>query len=309
MKEILVIYYSQSGQLFDILKNIASGIGNDKANVTYFEVVPEKEFGFPWKSKEFFDAFPESFLQIPAPFKVPDISILQKKYDLVILGYTVWFLSPSIPITSFLKSDIAKKVLGNAPVITVIGCRNMWIMAQEKMKKVLLENQANLVGNIVLVDRNINHVSVITIVHWMFGGKKTRMWRIFPMPGVSQKDIDAAQKFGKPIERSLVENDFSKLQEKLLLLDAVHVKPLLIATDKRANVIFSKWSAFIRKKGLPGDSKRKKWLVLFKYYLLFAIWFIGPIVFVVFLLTYIPSHKKIKREKAFYSSVATKDFQ
>ena len=55
----------------------------------------------------------------------------------------------------------------------------MWIMAQEKMKKKLKSLNANLVGNIVLADRHINHVSVITIAQWMFSGKKERFLGIF----------------------------------------------------------------------------------------------------------------------------------
>ena len=42
------------------------------------------------------------------------------------------------------------------------------------MKVLLSDLEANLVGNIALVDRNINHVSVVTIVHWMFSGEKTK---------------------------------------------------------------------------------------------------------------------------------------
>ncbi|HBL79962.1 MAG TPA: dialkylrecorsinol condensing enzyme DarA, partial [Aequorivita sp.] len=35
MKEVLIIYYSQTGQLFDILKNIASTISVEKVNISY----------------------------------------------------------------------------------------------------------------------------------------------------------------------------------------------------------------------------------------------------------------------------------
>ena len=80
----------------------------------------------------FFNQFPESVHLKPAPIEKP---ILQReKYDLVIIAYSVWFLSPSQPITAFLQSEQAK-ILKNTPVITLIGCRNMWLMAQEKMKK------------------------------------------------------------------------------------------------------------------------------------------------------------------------------
>jgi len=75
-------------------------------------------------------------------------------------------------------------------------------------------------------------------------------------------------------------------------------------TDKRGNVIFAKWAALIIKKSKAGEESRKRWLKYFKRYLQFAIWIIAPIVFVVFLLTYIPLYGKIQRDKKYYSSIA-----
>lgn len=303
MKEVLVIYYSQTGQLLDILKNISSTISDEKINISYCEIIPKKKFPFPWKQEEFYGAFPETFLQIPTPLEAIPSEILQKKYDLVILGFTTWYLTPSIPVNSFLKSEEAKTLLANTPVVTVSASRNMWIMAQEKVKKLLAANNAKLVGNIALVDRNMNHISVITIVHWLMGGKKTKMLGIFPKPGVSNNDINAASRFGIPIKAALLQKEYSNLQQNLLSVGAVKVDPSLIATDIRGNVVFTKWANHLIKKD---GEERKKWLVYFKYYLLFAIWLIAPIVFIVFLLTYVPMYRKIQRDKAYYSSVALK---
>jgi len=303
VQNVLVIHYSQSGQLTEIVNNIVAPIGSDNVKIDYHEVKMEKPFPFPWTKSKFFGVFPETFLQIPE--KVNDVSknVLNKKYDLIILGYQIWYLTPSLPINSFLHTPEAKKILSNTPVITVIGCRNMWIMAQEKMKKKLKELEANLVGNIVLADRHINHISVITISKWMFSGKKERFLGIFPKPGVSQKDIDEASKFGPIISNHLKKEDFSNLQDALLQEEAVKIKPFLITTDKRANLIFSKWASLIQSKGDKNSQKRVFWVKFFNNYLLFAIWILAPIVFILFLLTYIFSIHKIKKDKLYYSSV------
>jgi len=307
MKEVLIIHYSQTGQLTTILENISSTMKGDEINISYYEIKPIPDYEFPWKPENFYDSFPESFLQLPSDFHPPKGEILNKKYDLVILGYQVWFLTPSIPINSFLKSDFAKTILKDTPVVTVVACRNMWLQAQEKMKRLLISVDAELVGHIALVDRNVNHVSVITIHYWMMSGKKDRYLGIFPKPGVSETDIAEASKFGAPIKESLMTNDFSPLQENLLKLDAVRVNPFLVRTDERGNVIFSKWANHIIKKGNPDNPQRIKWIGFFKYYLQFAIWVIAPIVFVVFLLTYLPMTEKRRREKEYYSSVRLKE--
>ena len=240
MKEILVIYYSQTGQLLDILNNITSNMKEEEVRITLHEITPKKDFDFPWTQERFYDVFPESFLQIPVELLAPDSIVTAKKYDLVILGYQVWYLSPSIPINSFLKSEQAKALLKDTPVITVVACRNMWIKAQEKVKLLLHDLNANLVGHIALVDRHVNNISVITIMHWAFGGKKTKMWGIFPKPGVSDMDIAEASRFSIPIKESLRSGDFFKLQEKLLQIDAVEINPYLISTDIRGNMVLYK---------------------------------------------------------------------
>ncbi len=306
MKEILVIHYSQSGQLTEIINNIVSPIETNETNITFLNIEMENPFPFPWNKKDFFGVFPETFLQIPEKTKPVPENILNKTYDLIIFGYAVWYLTPSLPTTSFLNSPEAKKLFANTPVITVIGCRNMWIMAQEKMKKKLQDIQAKLVGNIVLVDRNINHVSVITIAQWMFSGKKERFLGIFPKPGVSQKDINESIKFGQVINKHLLTNSFTNLQDSLLSQDAVKIKPFLITVDKRANILFSKWAKLIRSKAEKNDPKRQLFIKMFNYYLLFAIWIIAPIVFILFLFTYLPLYGRIKKEKIYYSSVALK---
>lgn len=306
MKQVLVISYSQSGQLTEILNNMVSTMKNDETTFTYLNIEMENAFPFPWNKEQFFGVFPETFRQEPRPIKPISEEILNKKYDLILLGYSIWYLTPSLPTTSFLATAEAKKLMANKPVITVIGCRNMWIMAQEKMKHKLRELEANLVGNIVLVDRHINHISVITIVQWMFTGAKKRFLGIFPKPGVSQKDINEASKFGTIISKHLIENDYRKLQDQLLAIDAVKIKPFLVTVDKRANAIFSKWAKIITVKSQKNTSKRRFLVKLFNYYLLIAIWLISPIVFILFLLTYLPFYGQIKKEKVYYASVELK---
>lgn len=306
MKKVLVIHYSQSGQLTEILNNVLEPIKSQDTEITYLDIEMEEEFPFPWTKKEFFGVFPQTYLQKPQPIKPIPENILNQKYDLVIFGYTVWYLTPSLPTTSFLATDAAKQLLANNKVVTVIGCRNLWIMAQEKLKKKLKEIDSNLVGNIVLRDRHINHISVITIVDWMFTGVKRKKLGIFPKPGVSQKDIDESTKFGAVIKPHLEQGDYQTLQSELLKIDAVKIKPFLVTVDKRANLIFSKWAALIDKKGRNNSKKRLFLTKMFNYYLLFAIWCIAPIVFVLFLVTYLPSLNKIKKDKAYYSSVALK---
>lgn len=300
MKNVLVIYYSQSGQLKNIAENIAKPLLQDtEIQVTFYEIELEKPFPFPWDNTAFFDAFPNSFLQIETPIQPIATNITNTKYDLILLHYQVWYLSPSIPINSFLKSSFAKQILANTPVITINGSRNMWIMAQEKVKILLKQNKALLVGNIALVDRAPNLISVITIVEWMFTGIKKKYLGIFPLPGVSDKDIKESSKFGEIIKKHLLQSDFKPLQAELIQNNAVFVSSYLASVDRTGNKIFKKWANFIHLK----KNNRKQWLAIFKIYLLLAIWVISPIVYILHILLHPFLFKKRKEEKKYYQGV------
>jgi len=300
MKNVLVIYYSQSGQLESIARNIAKPLlDSEGITVTFHEIKLEKPFPFPWTNEAFFGTFPESFLQIPVALKPIAKEILETKYDLILLNYQVWYLTPSIPINSFLKSPEAKILFNSTPVVTISGSRNMWIMAQEKIKFLLKQNNAILKGNIALVDRVGNLISVITIVEWMFSGVKKKYLGVFPLPGVSKKDIEESSKYGNCILSSLQENNLDNLQNKLLDNDAVRVSSYLVTVDKTGNKIFDKWSHFIISK----TKSRKSWIKVFKVYLLLAIWLISPIVYILHLILYPIQRQKRNKEIQYYKGI------
>lgn len=281
-KNILVIYYSQTGQLEDIVKNVAQPFENNKEeyNVTYYNIQLKEDFAFPWSSDVFFDTFPESYLQIPSEILPPSEEVLNKKYDLIIFGYQVWYLTPSIPIISFLKSRYAENILKDTPVVTISATRNMWMLSQEKLKVYLKDMKAKLVGNIALVDRHDNYTSVLTILRWLTTGQKEKSG-ILPAAGVSDEEIIGSVKYGDIIQKHLKNNDLDNLQPNLIENGAVEIRPFLVRVEKVGNKIFTVWSNLIIKK----KEKRPLLIKFFKVYLMAAIWVISPIVLVLHLLT------------------------
>ena len=163
MKKILVVYFSQSGQQMRILQSLVKPFVDAGHQVFFEELQPVERFPFPWSAYEFFNAFPETFTQLPLSLKSLSPHT-QQNFDLIILGYQPWFLTPSRPVSSFLQSEEGKRLLQNKNVVTVLGCRNMWLGAQEKVKKRLLEANSRLVGHMALVDRSGNLTSLITIL-------------------------------------------------------------------------------------------------------------------------------------------------
>jgi hypothetical protein len=294
IKKVLVFYYSQTGQLEQIADSfiapmIAAGVSIEKVSIT-----PEKQYGFPWTAKRFFEEMPSSVLGIPAPL-LP-FHFKESKYDLVIFGWQPWFLSPSIPTTSLLLHPSVKAVIKDTPVVMLTGARNMWLNAMEKIKPLLRQAGAKLVGNVVLMDQHQNFISGITILYWMFSGKKDNFLSVFPKPGVSDKDIAGAGMFGETVLKHLQSGDFSDLQASLVEQKALHVKWDLMFIEARAGKLFSIWAKLIAKK-----KNRDPWLVLFKYYLLIALFIVAPVVVGTYGLLFKPFlTKSINKKKQHY---------
>ena len=230
----------------------------------------------------------------------------QNDFDLVILGYQVWYLSPSIPFTAFLQSPEAQKVLKGKPIITILGVRNMWVMAQERVKRQIRDLGGTLVGNIVLVDPHPNLVSVVTIVQWLIKGEqkgKGLINGIFPQAGVPEQNIREAAKFGEVIRGAFRSGQLDTLQEQLLKKGAVEIKPVLMNIEKRGRRMFGFWSKFLLKKGGYGDPAREGRLKLFKCYLIVVIYLASPIVSLIFWFTLKIFYEKTRRSVEYYSHV------
>ena len=288
MKRILVVYYTQSGQLKEIIDSVLSPL--TEVTIDFLPIDTATPFPFPWTGDTFFDAFPESYLQIPQPLQPFNLS--HTDYDLVILGYQVWYLSPSIPFNSFLQHPEAKKLLRGKPVITISGTRNMWVMAYQKVKKLLTDCGAHLVGNIALTDRHHNHISVITIVQWLFSGDKNKRYLgVFPKAGVADKDVQGASVYGSLIAQHLQTDDYTGLQQEIVAHGGVHYKRFLLSAEKKGNRLFGIWAKMIY-----GSKHRKFLLKCFRIYLYIAIWVLMPIVWLLYWLTYPLFFWKVERD-------------
>ncbi len=304
LPKILVVYFTQTGQLRRIIDHVTAPL-QGKAEIVYEELTPVQPFPFPWSKQEFFDAMPETVLAKPRhimPLKVaPDA-----EFDLVLLAYQPWFLSPSQPVAAFLQSEEGKRLLKGKPVVTLLGCRNMWINAQEKVKRYLRQAGADLVGHIALADKNPNLVSLITILRWATKGKKDAFF-IFPPAGVQEKEIAASVKFGEPILEAVRQKRFDTLHAQLLALDSVEINPGLIVLEMRGVKPFRFWADYISKKGGPGESIRQGRVSMYRMILLLAIPVLSPFTMVASWLKLLLRRKQLNRDVAYYKGIQLRE--
>jgi len=276
----LVLFFTQTGKLKSLLDSVLQPFHSEAdIELDIVELKPKITFPFPWSKKEFFDVFPETYLEVPVELEIPNID-LTKKYDLIILGWQPWYLSVSLPIISFLKTDMAKSLFDGVPVIPVSACRNMWVMGFEKLRNQLTNLNATVKGNIALVDPNPNLISVLTIVGWMIHGKKENYKSWLPAAGVSASDIAASSAYGNIIKEDLLSEKLELTNQKLIDAGSVKIKPALMMLEMRGNKLFGFWATYIRGKAnkLNNASTRRSRLKGFSYYLPVGIFILSPIV-------------------------------
>lgn len=296
-KKILVLYYTQSGQLEEIVRRFQEPLAQAGHQVELLRVFPEKAFPFPWTGKSFFAVMPDCIKGRSIPLQ--PIRPKESSYDLIVLGYQPWFLSPSLPVNGVLNDAGIRKLMKGTPVITITGARNMWISALERIKKTLREVEAKHVGNIALVDRTQNQVSVITIAHWMFSGRKDRYLGFFPKPGVADSAIKNVSTFGTIVKTHLEKGEWTSLQNELFGSSAVVINYNLMYTELKGARLFGIWSSIISRK-----KNQDPWLVLFKYYLIIALFIAAPIILTLHTVLVRPFiGKRIKQQLNYYSGV------
>ena len=300
MRQVLIVHFSQTGQLDRLAQSICGPLQQCRdIQLDFLPLQPAQPYPFPWPFLGFFRIFPETVLMRPHPL-LPLAVDANKRYDLVILAYQVWFLSPSQPMTAFLASPEAAKLLKDTPVVTLIGCRNMWLMAQEKVKNRLTELGARLVDNIALTDACGTAASFLATPLWLFTGRqKPYSW--VPRAGIDEAEISAARRFGEAMRQRLTADSQPVAQPMLRGLGAVRIDEKLIASEKVGNRSFQLWSRLLAALGPQQSRRRGAGLVVYIVFLLCLIVTVVPLSALLKKLLAPLLKERTQREKAYFA--------
>lgn len=300
MRQVLIVHFSQTGQLDRLAQSVCAPLQQQAdIQLDFLPLQPAQPYPFPWPFLDFFRIFPETVLMRPQPL-LPLAVDASKRYDLVILAYQVWFLSPSQPMTAFLASPEAVQLLNGTPVVTLIGCRNMWLMAQEKVKNRLTELGARLVDNIALTDACGTAASFLATPLWLFTGRqKPYSW--VPRAGIDEAQITAASRFGVAMAQRLTADNLPIEQPMLAGLGAVRIDEKLIASEKVGNRSFQLWSRLLAALGPQQSRRRAAGLVVYIVFLLCLIVTVVPLSAVLKKLLAPLFKERTQREKAYFA--------
>lgn len=262
-KRILVVYWSQSGQTEKIARSMVAPLEEAGMTVVHKRLEPAVEYPFPWSVIRFLDVFPES-VHLDPPAMAPLFDAGESTdFDLVIVVYQVWFLSPSPPVTGFLKSEEGRRVLRDTPVVTVTACRNMWLTAQEKVKAMLDDAGARHRDHVAVTDPGPPLATFITTPRWMLTGRRGERGGWLPPAGVSEEQIRGMARFGRALLDGLSRDAEREDTPMLSGLAAAPVDRRFIMSETIGHRSFRIWGKLIRLFGRQGQKRR--WPVLYVY--------------------------------------------
>lgn len=273
---MLVLRYSQTGQLDAVTDRLIAPLKADPGVRLHEErLQPHQPFPYPWPLLRFFDAFPESAHLRPGPLQ-PLTLRGDERFDLVILPWQVWFLAPAQPVTAFLQHPVAAHVLKDTPVVSVIACRNMWMLAFDKFKALLHGCGARLIDNVVLTDPGPTWATFITTPRWLLTGHKNGFWGL-PEAGLSAAQIAGTARFGDALRAALAQGEERGPGPLLRGLGAVRADARLYISEKAGTRSFYLWGKLIRAVGGPGSAARQPLVLLYVLFLFALIVTVVPL--------------------------------
>jgi flavodoxin len=204
---ILVVYYSFTHQTRNVAHAMMDVFREQGCETTEcpIEFVDERyRISMPFRPfwPTLFRWLIPQTLRKTGAIKVPE-DVLQGEYDLICIGSPTWWLHPAMPITSFLRSDMARKLLNGKRFAAFAVCRQIWWNNLRLVKKMGRQNGGTFVDGAAFCFRGNQVQTALSFISYMqFETNRDRYCgvRIYEF-GVTPEGIDKAKQFA----RSLIE--------------------------------------------------------------------------------------------------------
>jgi hypothetical protein len=229
----VVYLYSQTGQLREVADALTAPLMARGWDIRWVDVKPRVAFPFPWPIRRFFGVFPatvdpEALVELVEPAGGFDTD----SGELVILGYQVWYLAPSLPIRSLLKAH--PEAVRNRRVVSLIACRNMWYSAAIEVSGLLQSAGARSVEVVAATDTRRQSTSLVTTLHWLLTGRREPfLW--FGRAGIGDAELARVAGAGRCIAES------GQCPQA-----AAPIVSSLAAADLLAGTVFRRWGVTVR---------------------------------------------------------------
>jgi len=139
---VLLVYYTYTQQSLKVAEVIAEVLGERGCDVRLAGIeftdarYAERfsRFPLPHAYLDIFGMLPAQLRGATGEIRIPDPA-LEGEYDLICIGSPTWWLKTSVPVRSFLKSDLAGRLLDGKRFAAYVVCRRYWSINLRAVRK------------------------------------------------------------------------------------------------------------------------------------------------------------------------------
>jgi hypothetical protein len=209
---VLLVYYTYTQQALKVVEAMTSvfaerGCEVDQAAIEFTDARYRDRFSrFPLRHA-FLDVLgmlPAQLRRATGEIRIPD-EAKRGDYDLVCIGSPTWWLTTSIPIRSYLKSDEARPVLDHTRFTAFVVCRRYWGNNLKTVRKLGTKQGGDYVDGVHFTYLGGQVRSLLSLISYLGSGEyRDRFLGLkIPPTNLQPEDLTAAQDFAAKLTDGL----------------------------------------------------------------------------------------------------------
>jgi hypothetical protein len=209
---VLFVYYTFSRQTLSVVE-VMSGVLRDRgcevrlARIDFTDPRYAERFSrFPLRRVylDLFAILPAQLRRATGEFRVPE-EAATGDYDLVCIGSPTWWLTTCMPVRSFLKSDLARRLLAGKRFAAFAVCRRYWRNNLNTLTELGIQQGGEFVGGNHFTHAGSQIRSLLSLISYLGSGENRERYfgvRI-PPASLTPDYVDQAQAFANELANRL----------------------------------------------------------------------------------------------------------
>lgn len=203
---VLIIYFTLTKQTERAVEAIQKSLLNRNCDVKIAKIEPAEKLEFPFKK---------------SPLELPSITLkvilrrtialkpipidAKERFDLVLFAISTWWVSPCLPVSSFLADESNSAYFRDRNVALLIVCRALWKRTMRMVCGPLRKYGAHLTDALILQHQGEEPYRFLSMLRYLWFGRNIKMpflGKTFTY-GLSDEGIAEAGKFGEKLAKLL----------------------------------------------------------------------------------------------------------
>lgn len=206
MAHVLALYTSLTHQTERIVLTVAEALERGGHHVTREKLEPVVPMPLPVPPEMLGRLLKQALTGAwPVVPLQPLRASVDTPYELILLGYQPWYMTPSVPMHSFLKGPQAQLLRGRA-VIGLLSCRALYARASGLFEQWVSEAGGSVLEQRVWTDQDKRPTNFASLGHMLKHGQDPQsgpLTRLLKPFGVGETGLARAQSYGESLSTRL----------------------------------------------------------------------------------------------------------